>query len=136
MSESWQRRILWLAATWNVLGGASALFNPRQHFAHLYSASLPIEDPLPLFFYRVTWINVLAWGALYALAAGLPASRRPVLVAGAAGKLMYCVACVALFASGVGKVQVLVAGGVDLLLAALFVAALVSNRRKEREPHP
>ncbi|MEP7301333.1 MAG: hypothetical protein ABI699_07370 [Caldimonas sp.] len=128
MSESWAKRLLLVAAAWNVLGGASALIDPAQHFAQLYTASLSLTDPLQLFFYRCTWINVVAWGVAYGLAAFLPASRQAVLAAGAAGKFVYFLACAALFASGTGTAVLLAAGVFDLLLAALFVLALATGR--------
>ena len=129
MTEAWTKRLLLAAAAWNILGGASALWDPAQHFAQLYTASLSLDDPLQLFFYRCTWINVIAWGVAYGLAAMLPSSRRVVLAAGAAGKSAYFLACAALFASGTGNGMLLAAGIVDVLRAALFVAALVSGRR-------
>ncbi|HUG23380.1 hypothetical protein [Piscinibacter sp.] len=129
MTESWTKRLLWVAAAWNILGGASALWDPAQHFAQLYTASLSLDDPLQLFFYRCTWINVIAWGVAYALAAMLPLSRTVVLAAGAAGKSAYFVACAALFAGGTGSGMLLAAGIVDVLMAGLFVAALLPGRR-------
>ncbi len=129
MSEFGTKWLLAVAAGWNILGGGSALLDPAQHFARLYTASLSLADPLQLFFYRCTWINVIAWGAGYALAAALPESRKVVLAAGAAGKSVYFAACVSLFLSGAGKGVLLVAGVVDLLLALLFAVALISGRQ-------
>ena len=129
MDERWQKRILILAAAWNLIGGASALFDPAQHFAQLYTTSLSLDDPLQLFFWRCTWINAIAWGAAYLIAAFMPGARAPVLIAGGAGKIVYAVACFALYASGVGKSGLRFAGVVDLVLAALFVAMILSRRR-------
>lgn len=133
MTEPWIKRLLLLAAAWNILGGASALLDPAQHFAQLYTSSLSLADPLQLFFYRCTWINVIAWGVAYALAAWHPGARKPALIAGAAGKFVYFLACASLFASGVGKPVLLAAGVVDVLLAVVFVAALASGRQVSRE---
>lgn len=47
MSDFWQKRLLLVAAAWNILGGASALVAPTRHFAQLYVASLSLDDPLP-----------------------------------------------------------------------------------------
>lgn len=71
---------------------------------------------------------MIAWGAAYFLAAMLPSSRKAVLPAGGAGKLVYFAACVALFSSGVGRATLLVSGVVDLAIAALFTVALLSSR--------
>lgn len=89
-------------------------------------------DALLMFFYRCTWINVLAWGLAYLLAALWPQSRKAVLTAGAAGKAAYFVACAALFSTDVGRPLVLVFGLGDLLMAALFVWALLSQGCRER----
>lgn len=129
MSEFWQRRLLIVAAAWNVLGGASALISPANHFAQLYSTALPLTDPLALFFYRCTWINVIAWGVAYLLAAMLPVTRRAVLIAGGAGKFFYFFACVLLYLSGVGNSGLLAAGVVDLCFAVLFAFATLTPAR-------
>jgi hypothetical protein len=131
VSEVWQKRLLLVAAAWNVLGGASALFDPTQHFAQLYKGSLMLSEPLQLFFYRCTWINVVAWGVAYLLAAMLPASRTVVFVAGGAGKVVYFAACLALFLSDIGKRALLATGVVDLLLAAFFFLAVLWRRPAE-----
>ena len=57
LSDVWQKRILIIAGLWNLLG-ASALFDPGKHFQQLYTTSLSLDDPLQLFFFRCTWINV------------------------------------------------------------------------------
>jgi hypothetical protein len=73
----------------------------------MYAVAPVPGDALLDFFYRSTWINVLAWGVGYLVAAFVPASRAAVLLAGAAGKAAYFVACVALVTSGVGRPLVL-----------------------------
>ena len=129
MNDFWQRRLLIVAAGWNVLGGSSALFDPTRHFAQLFTESLYLYDPLQAFFFRCTWINVIAWGAAYLLAALWPGARMAVLLAGGAGKVAYFGACIALYSHGAGKTMLLAAGVVDLALAALFAVALLSGRR-------
>jgi hypothetical protein len=37
-------RILYLAGTWNIIGGASALADHQRHFAQLYSSALSLQD--------------------------------------------------------------------------------------------
>jgi len=127
--EFWQKRLLIVAAGWNVLGGTSALFDPARHFTQLYTTTLSMGDPLQEFFFRCTWINVIAWGAAYLLAAVMPGARSAVMLAGGAGKLAYSGACIALYSSGVGTAMLLVTAGVDLAFAGLFGAALLANRR-------
>ena len=61
MSETWQRRVLYIAGAWNMIGGAGALADPRAHFAQFYTTALSLQDPLQAFFFRTTWINAIAW---------------------------------------------------------------------------
>jgi hypothetical protein len=129
MNEIWMKRFLIFAAGWNLVGGASALLDPAQHFAQMYHAPLSLEDPLQLYFYRCTWINVMAWGVGYFLAAIRPAMRMPILAAGAAGKFFYCFACLALFANGTGQAFLAVTGVIDLLFAGMFAWILMSSRQ-------
>lgn len=124
MNERWKKVVLYVAASWNVLGGISALLDPAGHFAQLYRGALSLDDPLQTFFFRAVWINVIAWGFGYALAAQRPGARGPILLAGGLGKLAYFGACVALFARGGGGVPLLVAGLLDLTFAGLFAAVL------------
>ena len=128
MDRPWKLWILYTAAAWNILGGVMALASPAKHFSQMYTTSLNTGEPLAAFFYRCVWINVIAWGLAYALAARWPDSRKAVLIAGSAGKVVYAAACAALFASGVGKPMVAIAGVVDLLLAAGFAAVLLHRR--------
>jgi hypothetical protein len=52
MNVVWIKRLLLVAAAWNVVGGVSSLLDPAQHIAQMYSTSLSLEDPLQLYFYR------------------------------------------------------------------------------------
>ena len=111
MSEAWRRRGLYLAGAWNGVGGLSALADPARHFAQLYGTALSLGDPLQAVFFRATWINVIAWGLGYILAARHQRARAPLLHAGAAAKLAYVGACVGLFVSGTGNAALLASGG-------------------------
>lgn len=128
MRETWNRRGLLLAATLNLLGGAGALLDPAGHFASLYTSTLSLADPLQAFFFRATWINVMAWGLGYLLAAFNPAARLPILAAGATGKAVYFGACLALVRSGAGRPLLLAFGILDLLFAVFFVSVLRRRR--------
>lgn len=125
---AWARWGLLAAAAWNIVGGASALLSPQNHFGSLFQTSLPLHDPLALFFFRCTWINVIAWGVAYALAAFLPAARLPALAAGAAGKVFYFIACLAAGAAGAAQPALLAVGMIDVAFAALFAVILVNSR--------
>ncbi|MFT3955023.1 MAG: hypothetical protein QM722_11730 [Piscinibacter sp.] len=131
MNETWIKRLLLVSAAWNITGGLTSLADPANHLAQMYTvAPTVVADPLLMYFYQCTWINVLAWAGAYALAAFWPQSRAAVLVAGGAGKAVYFLACAALVASGVGKPLVLAFGLGDLLMAALFGWAWLSQRPK------
>ena len=77
MTDAWQRRALYLAGAWNMIGGAGALADPAGHFAQFYTTALSLDDPLQAFFFRTTWINAMAWGIGYAMAGRMrpPGSR-------------------------------------------------------------
>jgi len=129
MTRHWQKPMLLLAGAWNIAGGLSALFDPAKHFGQLYTVSLLMSDPLQAFFFRCVWINVVAWGAAYALAAYVPAARGAVLSAGGAGKVFYAGACFALYQTGLGKPMLLTAAAVDFVFAALFALTLYTGRK-------
>ena len=120
MTETWRRRILYVAGAWNIVGGISTLADPARHFAQLYGAAPSLDDPLQAFFFRATWINVIAWGLGYILAARRPATRAPVLLAGGTGKLAYFGACLALVGSGRGSGVLLASGVLDVIFAGCF----------------
>lgn len=120
MKESWIRRALYFAAAWNILGAASALADPARHFVQMYTGTLSMNDPLQAFFFRATWINVMAWGVAYLLGARVVKARSGILVAGGAGKLAYFAACVSLYQSGQGSALLLATGLLDVAFAALF----------------
>jgi hypothetical protein len=118
MNETWTKRMLIASAVWNLSGGITSLADPANHFAQMYT--VPVQpDALLMYFYQCTWINVIAWGVAYLLAAIWPQHRKAVLVAGGAGKAVYFLACAALVASG-------------LAMAGLFAWALLSQSRSER----
>lgn len=94
-------------------------------------SSLTLGDPLQAFFFRATWINVVAWGFGYILAGRFPSARGPVLIAGGAGKLAYFGACVSLFSSGIGGTMLLLAGIFDVLFAAFFAYAVYASRSRQ-----
>jgi hypothetical protein len=128
-SAVWPKRLLIFAAAWNILGGIGALLDPVQHFQSMYSATLELGEPLQLYFFQCVWINVIAWGVGYLVAAFKPAARLGILAAGGLGKLAYGAACFGLVASGVGGWLVLAAGVVDVALAIVFAGILLAERK-------
>lgn len=130
MNDTWTRRLLIGSAAWNLTGGATSLLDPANHFAQMYTVVPRLDDPLLMYFYQCTWINVLAWGLAYLLAAFLRGSRPAVLLAGGIGKAVYFLACAGLVLSGAGKPLVLLFGVGDLLMAALFAWSFLSLRKR------
>ena len=125
MNEKWAKRLLVISAIWSFVGAVTALLNPDQHFSLLYTTALSLDQPLPLFFYRCTWISVLGWGGTYLFAALMPASRKAVLIPGGIGKVAFFFACLAVYSTRVGKTPILFAGAVDLVLAGVFGLVLL-----------
>jgi hypothetical protein len=134
MREGWRRWGLYLAGVWNLVGGVTALADPAHHFAQLYGTALSLADPLQAFFYRATWINVLAWGVGYLVAARHRTGRTPILLAGGIGKLAYAAACVGLVVNGIGGAALLASAALDVLFAAFFAAVLWAPRGGPSEP--
>ena len=130
MTEKWRRTGLYLAAAWNVVGALSALLDPAGHFAQLYTSGLTLADPVEAFFFRAVWINAIAWGTAYGLAAQSTPARVPILIAGGAGKLAYCGLCVVTFQEGGGTALLLAAGAIDLLFAAFFAYCVWNQPRQ------
>jgi hypothetical protein len=129
MSEAWIRRGLYFAGAWNIVGGVTALADPSRHFAQMYEGSLSLGDPIQAFFFRATWINVIAWGIGYILAGSHPSTRKGVLIAGGAGKLAYFGVCLALYLSGRGSTMLLAAGVFDIAFAAFFAYVVWARGR-------
>lgn len=129
MNTRWMIRLLWLAALWNIAGGASALLDPAGHLAQMYHGTLALDQPLAAFFYQCTWINVIAWGLAYGFASFSAGARPVVMAAGSLGKTVYFMACFNLYLSGAGKPVLLAAGLFDLGLALLFGWAALTLRR-------
>jgi len=128
MNDRWKRWVLYFAGIWNIAGGVNALADPPAHFAGLYNGSLALDDPLQAFFFRATWINVIAWGFGYVLAGHWSQGRLPILLAGAAGKLAYFGACWALYASGKGGSVLFAVGALDVIFAAIFMYIVWTRR--------
>lgn len=127
--QGWMKWSLIGAAIWNIFGGLSALADPAMHFSQLYTGEISLSDPLQLYFFRCVWINVIAWGVGYALAAFVRGPHTAILVAGALGKLFYCGACFALFSTGTSKGMLVFAGVVDLFFGSLFATMVTRQRR-------
>jgi hypothetical protein len=130
--KPWIKRTLIFAGLWNLTGGAMALADPAGHMAQMYSGALNLSDPLQLYFFRATWINVMAWGVGYVLASRQALLRDSVLAAGGVGKIAYFFACAALYASGAGSGMLLAAGVMDVVFGVFFLAVVAQGLRSPR----
>ena len=137
MGEISRKALLLAAAAWNVVGGASALLDPAAHFAQLFTAPLTLDDPIQLFFFRCVWINVIAWGLAYLIAALRPGARLAVLAAGGLGKFTYFLACLSLFDAGLGKVALQAAAMADLAVRSALRrgADPIQDSSRDRNPN-
>jgi len=132
MNSTWTQRLLLFAAAWNIIGALASMADPAHHFAQTMTVAAPLDNAVLMYFYWCTWINVLAWGVAYGLAACMPGAHVAVLAAGSAGKAGYFMATAALVAADVGKPVMLIAGIGDLVMALLFAWALLSTSRVSR----
>jgi len=128
MVENWKRYLLYFAGVWNIVGGAGALADPAGHLAQMYVGTVMLSDPVTMFFFRGVWINVIAWGIGYLIAARNFSGGLAVLAAGGLGKLAYCLACVAMWESGSGRPVLVVTGTMDAIFAGFFAYLLWSKR--------
>ena len=127
MSDTFQKRVLLVAAAWNILGGVGALLDPSHHFAQMYRGSLQLDDPVQMFFFRTVWIAVMAWGLAYLAAALRRPARAVVQLTGSAGKIAYAAAATALVLEGAGAPALLLVALADAFFAALFIAGAWSG---------
>jgi hypothetical protein len=128
VKAGWPRVVLLIAAAWNLIGGTMALLDPARQAQQLFHASDVTSTPAHEFFVLCTWINVLAWGLAYLIAAFQPSARVPVMLAGGIGKLAYAAVCFSLVVAGRGAGALLVSGIVDTVLASLLLAGAWPRR--------
>ncbi len=109
------RRILWLAAAFNVLG-ACLLGFPASPLGQL--AGLPPE--VPLAYRSIVTVFVLLFAGTYAWLALQPQPNRPMVVLGTIGKGGVVVVVTALWLADAAPLNSLAAVGGDLLFALAF----------------
>lgn len=135
MSPIWQTRFLYFAAVCTIVTAASTLLGPANHIAQFYEHPFDLENPIVSFYFHLTWFMVLAWGIGYLLAARYEDARKPILSAGAFGKVGFFVLGLILFLQGHGKPMLVAAGVFDLLFAGGFLYVLRSAEPM-RAPKP
>lgn len=111
------RRVFMIAAIYGILVLAPQYFMEAQ-----VGRDFPPAITHPEHFYGFIGVG-LTWQILFVIIARDPVRYRPVMPVAVLEKLAFGVAAVVLFAQGRLHTAVLAAGLVDLLLAALFIAA-------------
>ncbi|MFM9965560.1 MAG: hypothetical protein ACKV2Q_30615 [Planctomycetaceae bacterium] len=95
---------------------------PQYFFEQQIGRDSPPAITHPEYFYGFVGVAV-AWQFVFLLIAGDPARYRPIMIPAIVEKASFGIAVAALFGFGRVSLTMLVAGGVDLLLGVLFLAA-------------
>jgi hypothetical protein len=103
---------------------------PQFFLEERYGRDFPPPITHPEHYYGFVGLAV-AWQVLFLILARDPVRYRPVMIAAVLEKLSFGVAAFVLYALGRVAPLVLAPAGVDLLLAALFVAAYLKTPRQE-----
>jgi len=111
------RRVFLVAAVYGVL-----VLAPQYFMEGAVGRDFPPPITHPEHFYGFIGV-ALAWQVLFFMIASDPVRFRPAMLAGILEKLAFGVAAIVLFAQGRLAAVVLGAGLIDLVLAALFLAA-------------
>jgi len=111
------RRVFLVAAVYGVL-----VLAPQYFMEGAVGRDFPPPITHPEHFYGFIGV-ALAWQVLFFMIAADPVRFRPAMLAGILEKLAFGVAAIVLFAQGRLAAVVLGAGLIDLVLAALFLAA-------------
>lgn len=110
-----------IAAIFNfVVGGALLLAYP-------WTAPLLGIDGPPTVWFHITTGIVLLFGYAYWRISRDPATNRPLVVMGAAGKLIFAIAIYAHWLAGTASGPLALLVTTDVVFAALYVAYLRSN---------
>ncbi len=122
--ETVLRRVLWVAAVFNLLGALLFAF-PASYVGQL--AGLPAA--VPGAYRAMTALFVLLFGGAYLWLAQQSVINRPLLIFGAIGKASaFALVCILFLVGAASGVGVLIASG-DLVLALLFLWCLRGGRR-------
>jgi hypothetical protein len=111
------RRVFWIAAVYGIL-----VLAPQYFMEERIGRDFPPPITHPEHFYGFVGV-ALAWQVLFLLIAREPVRYRPAMPVAVLEKLAFGGAAVALYLQGRLAAPVLAAGLIDLVLAALFVAA-------------
>ncbi len=115
----------------NPLFGIAAIFNfvvgGGLLLAYPWTARLLGIDGPPTVWFHITTGIVLLFGYAYWQISRDPATNRPLIVMGAAGKLIFAVAIYAHWLAGTASGMMALLVTTDVVFAALYIAYLRSN---------
>ena len=122
IGPTFARRVLLVAGLYGIVALAP------QYFVEL---GLPTLIERPEHFYGFIGV-ALAWQVIFLIAASDVMRYRPLMLAGVLEKLSFGAAVAILYSVERVSIGVLLAGTVDLVLGALFVAAFIATRPSGR----
>ena len=122
IGPTFARRVFLVAGLYGIVALAP------QYFVEL---GLPTLVERPEHFYGFIGV-ALAWQVVFLIAASDVMRYRPLMLAGVLEKLSFGAAVAILYSVERVSIGVLLAGTVDLVLGALFVAAFIATRPSER----
>ena len=122
----YQKNILFLAALFNLIGGAIALISPTFFFSQFFKISPRPENTFPyLDMYHYTFFSVVfIFGIAYWMCAVDPSKNRAILFVGSFGKLIAVAFWIMMYSLSLGKWGMLAAiiedGTMGLIMLYLF----------------
>jgi hypothetical protein len=122
IGPTFARRVFLVAGLYGIVALAP------QYFVEL---GLPTLIERPEHFYGFIGV-ALAWQVIFLVVASDVMRYRPLILAGVLEKVSFGIAVAILYLAGRVSIGVVLAGTVDLVLGALFVAAFIATRPSER----
>ena len=116
------RIVFWIAGIWGVL-----VLTPLYFMFEVISRQDPPPITHPAFYYGFVGV-ALAWQFVFLIIATNPLRFRPLMIAGIVEKFSYGAALAVLYLQRRLHASDLIFGGVDLLLAILFLTAFVKTK--------
>ena len=116
------RIVFWIAGIWGVL-----VLTPLYFMFEVIGRQDPPPITHPAFYYGFVGV-ALAWQVVFLIIATNPLRFRPLMIAGIVEKFSYAAALAVLFLQRRLHASDLIFGGVDSLLAILFLTAFVKTR--------
>jgi hypothetical protein len=116
------RIVFWIAGIWGVL-----VLTPLYFMFEVISRQDPPAITHPAFYYGFVGV-ALAWQFVFLIIATNPLRFRPLMIAGIVEKISYAAALAVLYLQRRLHASDLIFGGVDLLLAILFLTAFVKTK--------